>query len=54
MTERLLTFAEVAHITGLHKSSLYRKSLDQEDPFPTYYTTVQDMRDLRNRRSRTG
>ena len=38
MTERLLTFAEVARITGLHKSSLYRKSHDQDDPFPTYYT----------------
>ena len=38
MTEKLLTFKEVSDITGLHKSSLYRKSHDPEDIFPTYYT----------------
>ena len=38
MLERLLTFAEVSDITGLHKSSLYRKAHDPDDPFPNYYT----------------
>ena len=38
MIEKLLTFKEVAAITGLHVSSLYRKSHDPEDPFPNYYT----------------
>ena len=38
MLERLLTFTEVSHITGLHKSSLYRKAHDGDDPFPNYYS----------------
>ena len=38
MIERLLTFTEVSHITGLHKSSLYRKAHDADDPFPNYYS----------------
>ena len=38
MIDKLLTFDEVSEITGLHKSSLYRKSHDQADPFPNYYT----------------
>ena len=38
MNEKLLTFKEVSDITGLHKSSLYRKSHDPGDIFPTYYT----------------
>ena len=38
MIDRLLTFKEVSHITGLHKSSLYRKAREETDPFPNYYT----------------
>ena len=38
MLERLLTYEEVAHITGLHKSSLYRKANDENDPFPKPYS----------------
>lgn len=38
MVEKLITFQEVSKITGLHKSSLYRKSNDDTDPFPKYYT----------------
>ena len=38
MIEKLLTFKEVSEITGLHKSSLYRKAHDESDPFPNYYT----------------
>lgn len=38
MIDKLLTFSEVSHITGLHKSSLYRKAHDPNDPFPNYCT----------------
>lgn len=38
MIDRLLTFDEVSHITGLHKSSLRRKAHDPNDPFPKFYT----------------
>jgi len=38
MIERLLTFKEVAEITGLHPSSLRRKANDPGDPFPRFYT----------------
>ena len=38
MTDRLLTFKEVSQIIGLHKSSIYRKAHDPDDPFPGYYT----------------
>lgn len=38
MIDRLLTFQEVACITGLHKSSVYRKAHDETDPFPNYYS----------------
>ena len=37
MIDKLLTFDEVAEITRLHKSSLYRKAHDPDDPFPNYY-----------------
>ena len=38
MIDKLLKFEEVSEITGLHKSSLYRKAHDETDPFPNYYT----------------
>lgn len=38
MLDRLLTFEEVSRITGLHKSSLYRKAHEVSDPFPNYYS----------------
>ena len=38
MIDRLLTFEVVSQITGLHRSSLYRKAHDKDDPFPNYYT----------------
>ena len=38
MIDKLLTFDEVSEITRLHKSSLYRKAHDPDDPFPNYYT----------------
>lgn len=38
MIDRLLTFKEVAQITGLHPSSLRRKANDADDPFPRFYT----------------
>ena len=37
MIDKLLTFDEVAEITRLHKSSLYRKAHEETDPFPSYY-----------------
>jgi len=38
MIERLITFKEVAEITGLHPSSVRRKANDPDDPFPRFYT----------------
>ena len=38
MLDKLLTFKEVAEITGLHPSSLRRKANNPNDPFPSFYT----------------